>query len=84
MNNLKPLLSGEQKMLTAGEVMRLLGIRGASTLAKWRWKGIGPRWIKIGGKNVRYPESEVLAWLQGNLRGGETAAGVPAGTTAGR
>ena len=28
------------------------------TLEQWRWRGIGPRFLKIGGK-VIYPEAEV-------------------------
>ncbi len=32
------------------------------TLAKWRYLGKGPRWLKIG-KHVRYRREDVDAWL---------------------
>ncbi|MEV8239452.1 helix-turn-helix domain-containing protein [Microbacterium testaceum] len=33
------------------------------TFARWATEGKGPKFIKLGG-SVRYPRSEVLAWLQ--------------------
>lgn len=32
-----------------------------STLANWRWKGIGPKFIKPS-KEVFYPLAQVVAW----------------------
>jgi hypothetical protein len=31
------------------------------TLEQWRWRGVGPRYLKIGGR-VIYPEPEVEAF----------------------
>jgi len=43
------------------------------TLANWRWRGIGPRWIKVGGL-VRYRESDVEEWLDSQAQGGNGGA----------
>lgn len=32
------------------------------TLQKWRYKGYGPKWLKIG-KECRYSEREIVNWL---------------------
>jgi len=33
-----------------------------STLAKWRYEGTGPAYIRVG-KHVRYPAEEVERWI---------------------
>lgn len=35
-----------------------------SLLRKWRRLGIGPKWLKLGGKTVRYRSSDLHEWLQ--------------------
>lgn len=50
--------------LTASEVAERIGL-SAATLAAWRCKGIGPRFVKFGTSQqarVRYPVVEVEAW----------------------
>ncbi len=42
------------------------------TLAVWRMRGLGPRYIKTGGR-IRYRLSDVDAWLDANTTGGEVA-----------
>jgi hypothetical protein len=32
------------------------------TLAEWRCKGIGPRFVKVGGR-VRYAPEDLTAWI---------------------
>lgn len=41
------------------------------TLANWRVKGYGPKFIKCGRK-VLYPLSEIERWEQENMRGNTT------------
>lgn len=36
------------------------------TLAQWRYRGEGPRYLKLGG-HVRYRRSDVDAWLESSL-----------------
>jgi len=33
------------------------------TLAEWRSRGVGPKYLKPGGHDVRYRLSDVEAWL---------------------
>jgi len=40
------------------------------TLAIWRTKDKGPRYIKTGGR-IRYRLSDVDAWLEANTTGGD-------------
>ena len=49
------------KLLNNDQTAELLGLK-PNTLEIWRLQGKGPRFRKIG-RNVRYAESDVLAWL---------------------
>lgn len=40
-----------------------------STLQSWRYRGCGPRFIKIG-RLIRYRVADVDAYLRGQTRGG--------------
>ena len=53
--NLTPKETAERLRLTIG------------TLSNWRVQGVGPRFIKLGRK-VLYPESEIVAYEQRQLR----------------
>ena len=46
------------------------------TLEQWRWRGIGPRYLKIGGR-VIYPLAEVEAYEAARLHQ-NTAGPLPA------
>ena len=53
------------KIYTPKEVADRWGIK-TSTLADWRYKGIGPAFIKLGKRAVRYRESDVLEYEKQN------------------
>ena len=36
------------------------------TLRNWRWKGLGPRYRKIGKRLVRYYKPDLLAFIAGD------------------
>jgi excisionase family DNA binding protein len=38
-----------------------------NTLEKWRVRGEGPPFVKLGGR-VRYRRSDVLAWIEENTK----------------
>lgn len=42
-----------------------------ATLAQWRYKGIGPRYVRVG-RHVRYRSADLERWLesQANLKRG--------------
>lgn len=48
-------------LLTPEDVADRLRVK-VGTLAAWRWRGIGPAWIKVGGV-VRYPGDKLESWL---------------------
>ena len=58
--------SVESKLLTPEQTADLLQIQPA-TLARWRWAGGGPRFVKIGGR-VRYAESDIAPFIQAGVR----------------
>ncbi len=55
-----------EKLLTPEQTATLLHLKPA-TLARWRWAGCGPRFIKIGGR-IRYAEGEIHAYIQAGIR----------------
>jgi predicted DNA-binding transcriptional regulator AlpA len=54
------------ELLTDAEVAELIGVK-PKTLARWRWKGQGPVFRKIGRK-VRYARSDIEAYIAGSAR----------------
>jgi predicted site-specific integrase-resolvase len=55
---------GKAKHLTPEELAERVGVKPC-TLAMWRVRGTGPRFIKFGTSQqarVRYSEAEVEAW----------------------
>jgi excisionase family DNA binding protein len=63
-------ISGERPVyLTTAEVAAWLGVPSA-TLGSWAFRGVGPRYIKIGGLRKYRPE-DVEAWLARQPTGGE-------------
>ena len=53
-----------ETLINQAELSRLID-KPEGTLEQWRHKGIGPPFIKVGGRSVRYRPSDVEAWLEG-------------------
>ena len=51
-----------EKLLTQKKVQEYLGV-SSSTLEQWRLKGVGPCWVKVGGRLVRYRYSDLLQYI---------------------
>lgn len=49
------------ELLNGKKLSEMLGVP-EGTLTDWRYKGTGPKFVKIG-KHVRYRVSDVEAWL---------------------
>lgn len=58
----------QQPLATPSEVATRIGIPVA-TLAQWRWRGVGPGYLKLG-RHVKYDWSVVSDWLQDQAQGG--------------
>jgi hypothetical protein len=57
-------------MGTPAEVAGVLRV-SVKTLSNWRWRGVGPAWVKAG-HSVRYQWSEVRKYQQDNRKGSGT------------
>lgn len=49
------------------EVAEHLGIPVGS-LAQMRYRGNGPKFVKLGPKSVRYRDSDIKEWLEQNVK----------------
>lgn len=58
-----------EKLLTLGEVADVLGVP-PSTLHQWKWKGTGPRWLKVG-RHLRMRPEDLESWLEASAQAGE-------------
>ncbi|HYF87135.1 helix-turn-helix domain-containing protein [Azospirillum sp.] len=54
-------------MLNEQEAAALLNL-SPKTLTRWRWKGIGPAFVKVGARAVRYREKDLHSFLETGLR----------------
>lgn len=52
--------------LTPAETAKQLGLKSVGTLANWRMKGKGPRWVKHG-RRVLYAVEAVTAYKRENF-----------------
>ena len=59
--------SGDDFLTVECMVTRWKGKVTASTLATWRSRGNGPRFVKVGGR-VLYRLADVVAWENRNTR----------------
>ena len=64
--NAAPINTAE--LLTEQEVAGLLNI-AVKTVQNWRWKGEGPRAVKLGKRAVRYRRADVEAFIEAGLTG---------------
>lgn len=51
-----------QAMLSTSQAAQLMGIV-EKTLEKWRRRGKGPRYHRLGNRMVRYAQEDVEAWI---------------------
>ena len=58
----KPLDESD-RLCTADEAAELLGV-APQTLAHWRVRGSGPRYITLSARCVRYRFSDIKVWLE--------------------
>lgn len=53
----------EQQLMTTRELAAKLGVT-PNTLAIWRFRGMGPKWVRLGTRIVRYRPSDVDEFLR--------------------
>ncbi|MGW8438813.1 helix-turn-helix transcriptional regulator [Nocardiopsis sp. NPDC055879] len=62
---------GNRKLLTPAEFCEMTGV-APQTASNWRYKGVGPSFIKLGTgrtSRVRYRVADVEAWLDAHQGG---------------
>jgi len=52
--------------LSAHELAKALSV-SEPTLERWRRQGLGPPFIKVGNKRIRYPITELDLWVRKSL-----------------
>jgi predicted nucleic acid-binding protein len=52
----------EQLLLDTSEAAHILTVRSTRTLEAWRYRGVGPPYIRVGGV-IRYSRSDIERWL---------------------
>jgi predicted DNA-binding transcriptional regulator AlpA len=63
----KSLSSLPREIVRASEAATLLSV-SMSLLKKWRLKGDGPRFVRLGGRAIGYRRADLLAWIEGLTR----------------
>lgn len=72
-----PNESSIEPLWTTADFCARLNIAQA-TAHQWRWKGIGPVYLKLANGAVRYRPQDVEAWLDGQARTSTSAPEPPA------
>lgn len=57
-------VKGMTCLLSPNELAAILGI-AVATIYQWRYRGEGPRGIRVGGK-LRFDPADVRAWVDAN------------------
>lgn len=55
-------------LLDENEAATTLNV-AVQTLRNWRWKGEGPRYVKVGARLVRYRRSDLAAFVEAGSTG---------------
>lgn len=53
-------------LLTDVDLAELLDV-SLQTTRNWRWRGQGPRYVKVGARMVRYHPADVIAFIDGRV-----------------
>lgn len=53
------------ELLDTKQAAAYLGLH-PQTLADWRYMRKGPKWLKAGGRKIRYRISDIDRWLEEN------------------
>lgn len=62
-----------KNLLTTHEAAKLLRA-SHRTLEGWRFRNVGPPYIQLGERGIRYSRDDLEAWLEGQMQRPRTAA----------
>ena len=63
-----PSAANPADLLDENEAAASLSV-AVQTLRNWRWKGEGPRYVKIGARLVRYRRGDLAAFVEAGTTG---------------
>lgn len=66
MTEKKPVVTLEKQLISTPEAAAILGLK-PETLEIWRWRGCGPRFIKLN-RAVRYHVEDINTFVQAGFR----------------
>lgn len=55
-------------LLDETEAAKSLAV-SVQTMRNWRWKGEGPRYVKVGKRAVRYRRADLTAFVEAGMTG---------------
>lgn len=63
-----PIAATPADLLDENEAAASLSV-AVQTLRNWRWKGEGPRFVKVGARLVRYRRGDLAAFVEAGATG---------------
>lgn len=63
-----PSAANPADLLAENEAAAALAV-AVHTLRNWRWKGEGPRFVKVGKRAVRYRRADLAAFVEAGTSG---------------
>ena len=63
----------EAILLTETQAAQLMGLTPRA-LQQWRRQGIGPRWVVISARCIRYQRAEIVSWTEKRIVGSTAEA----------
>ena len=63
-----PDAAAPTELLGENEAAATLSV-AVQTLRNWRWKGEGPRYVKVGARLVRYRRCDLAAFVEAGTSG---------------
>lgn len=63
-----PSAANPADLLDENEASASLSV-AVQTLRNWRWRGEGPRYVKVGARLVRYRRSDLAAFVDAGASG---------------
>jgi predicted DNA-binding transcriptional regulator AlpA len=63
-----PTAANPADLLDENEAAASLSV-AVQTLRNWRWKGEGPRFVKVGARLVRYRRADLAAFIEAGTSG---------------
>ena len=59
-------MNNKQDLVLTAEAARQLRV-SVTGLRKWRREGTGPRYVRLGGRLIRYRQTDIAQWVEGNI-----------------